>query len=106
MPGAPSGSGTAEVADLVGPVFVRGLLSNTLVQVLCAHHPDAQVRDRGAYLRVLVPRRCQLLRAAVEARLGRAFVLPADLEEVMPSFQGTLSMSDDEAVWSAGGQTR
>jgi hypothetical protein len=45
------------------------------------------------------------LRADVERRLGRAFSLPADLEEVMPSFKGALSMTDDQAVWqSAGGR--
>jgi hypothetical protein len=87
---------------LVGPVLIRGPVSDVLIEAIRARHPDAQVHDRGAYLRVQVRGVCRLLRADVEARLGRAFVLPADLEEVMPSCQGSLIISDDEVIWQAG----
>ena len=59
-----------------------------------------QVIDRGAYLRVLVKDRCRLTRAAVERHLGESFSLPGDLEEVMVSFTGTLSISPEEAFWT------
>jgi hypothetical protein len=86
---------------LVGPVFVRGAVADVLIAVIRARHPDTQVQDRGAYLRVQVPGLCQLARADVEARLGRPFVLPADLEEVMPSCQGSLTITDDQVIWQA-----
>lgn len=86
----------------VGPVFIRGPLAEVLIAVIRARHPDAQVIDRGAYLRVEVPGRCHLVRAEVEARLGRVLALPADLEEVMPSFKGALAITDDEVIWQVG----
>jgi hypothetical protein len=85
----------------VGPVFLRGPVSDVLIAAIRAQHPDAEVSDRGAYLRVRVPGRCQLVRAEVERRLGRAFALPADLEEVMPSFAGALSITADQVIWLA-----
>ena len=60
------------------------------------------VIDRGAYLRVLVPGCCRLSRSAAEAELGGRFSLPADLEEVMPSFKGRLVITEHEAIWQAG----
>jgi hypothetical protein len=85
----------------VGPVFTRGPLTDILIAAILGQHQDVEVIDRGAYLRVLVPGRCRLLRADVERRLGRPFVLPADLEEVMPAFKGTMSILDDEVIWQA-----
>jgi hypothetical protein len=82
-------------------VFLRGPVTDVLIAAICARHADAQITDRGAYLRVQVPGRCQLLRADVETRLGRGFALPGDLEEVMPSFQGSMTIGDDQVVWQA-----
>jgi hypothetical protein len=87
---------------LVGPVLVRGAVADALIAIIRARHPDAQVHDRGAYLRVQVRGLCQLGRTDVEARLGRPFVLPADLEEVMPSCQGSLTITEDQVIWQAG----
>lgn len=89
-------------AEPVGPVLIQGPLADALVDAIRSAHPDAQVIDRDAYLRVLVPGVCRLNRAAVEARLGTSFHLPGDLEEVMPSFRGRLSISEEEAIWHAG----
>ena len=88
-----------QMSSAVGPVLTRVPLAEVLIAVIRAHHPDAVVIDRGAYLRVQVPGRCQLRRIDVEALLGRGFALPADLEEVMPSFAGSLSITDDEVLW-------
>jgi toluene monooxygenase system protein D len=88
--------------DGVGPVFTRGRVCDHLVALIRARHPDARFVDRGAYVRVLVPRECRLQRAEIEQSLGRGFALPADLEEVMASWKGTLRIADDEVVWSAG----
>ena len=66
---------------------------------------DVRVLDRGAYLRVLCPRRCVVTRAAIEARTGAPFRLPGDLELVMSSFKGRFSVSDDEARWELTAST-
>jgi hypothetical protein len=84
-----------------GPVLTRGPTSEALVGLIRSLHPGARLVDRGAYLRVLVPGGCRLSRADIEGRLGRPFRLPADLEELMPSWKGTLAMSDDEVSWGA-----
>jgi toluene monooxygenase system protein D len=83
----------------VGPVITRGPRADALVGAIRELNPAAEVIDRGAYLRVLVPGRCRLTRQAVERRLGEPFALPADLEEVMPSFVGQLRVDGEEAVW-------
>jgi hypothetical protein len=89
----------------VGPVLIRGPVADALVSAIRSVHPDAQIIDRDAYLRVLVPGCCRLSRSAVEARLGQSFHLPADLEEVMPSFKGRLSINEEEAIWQGRGET-
>jgi hypothetical protein len=61
-----------------------------------------RVEDRGAYLRVLVPRRCIVTRSAIERAMGETFRLPVDLESLMPAFKGTLRMDDEHAEWSFG----
>ncbi len=60
-----------------------------------------EVVDRGSYLRVWCPRRCRVTRAALERHRGAPFKLPVDLESVMSSFKGRLSMSEEEACWDA-----
>jgi toluene monooxygenase system protein D len=84
----------------VGPVLARGPRSDALVAAIRELNREVEVIDRGAYLRVLVRGRCRLTRAAVERHLEGGFRLPADLEEVMVSFAGTLAISSEEAVWT------
>jgi hypothetical protein len=98
----PSTPLTAPPAESVGPVLIRGPVADALVRAIQQANRDVQVIDRGAYLRVLVPGCCRLARADAEAQLGQSFHLPADLEEVMPSFKGRLFLSEDEAIWRAG----
>jgi hypothetical protein len=83
-------------------VLEAGPVGSVLAAAIRERHPDAEIEDRGSYLRVLVPRRCVLAREAVERLLGRDFRLPGDLELVMPAFKGDFSVSDDEAVWEVG----
>jgi toluene monooxygenase system protein D len=94
--------GNTEKRDWVGPVLAAGPLAEAVVAAIREVHPEAEVVDRGAYLRVQVPGRCRLLRAAVERRTGEPFRLPSDLESVMSSFKGRLSVSEDEATWELG----
>lgn len=88
-------------AGSVGPVLEAGPVAAAIVEVLRAAHPDLTVEDRGSYLRVAVPGRCRLNRAALEQRLGRPFHLPGDLEAVMPSFKGRLAIGADDVTWEA-----
>jgi len=85
----------------VGPVLESGETANAVVAAIRAHNRDVVVTDRGAYLRVAVPRRCLLDRLTVERVLGRPFRLPGDLELVMPAFAGYLRIERDRALWEA-----
>ena len=96
----------ADPRPWVGPVLRVGLLSDVIVNVLCRSHPETRVVDRGSYLRVLAPHRCELGRAEVERELGAPFVLPGDLEKIMPSVPGALSWTAERAVWTAHAERR
>jgi nitrite reductase/ring-hydroxylating ferredoxin subunit len=85
--------------DDVGPVLQAGPLGSAVIEAIRALNVDARVIDRGAYLRVLCPRRCVVTRAAIEARTGAPFRLPGDLELVMSSFRGRFAVSEDDARW-------
>ncbi len=93
-------SSTVVIAGHVGPVLEAGETAQAVVDAIMAENPGAQLIDRGSYWRVLVRGRCTVTRRAIEARLGRPFVLPGDLERVMPSFKGKLVMGDDQVVWT------
>ena len=97
QPGAPAPVGET---DHVGPVLEGdGQVVEAIIAAIREAHPDARVLDRGGYLRVLVPHRCVVRRAAVERALGRPFRLPGDLELVMPSFKGAIDVSQDQVIW-------
>jgi toluene monooxygenase system protein D len=89
-------------AGEVGPVLLAGRVADAVVEALRARNAGARVSPRGSYVRVSVPGRCLLDRAAVERALGEPFRLPQDLERVMPSFRGRLVMTEDVAAWEAG----
>jgi hypothetical protein len=92
---------TASTFDCVGPVLeADGEVSDAIVAAIREANPDVTVLDRGSYVRVLVPNRCVVRRAAIERALGRSFRLPGDLELVMPAFKGAIVISDDEVVWA------
>ena len=92
-------AGTRTV-DAVGPVLETSEVGRAIAGAIQKRHASAQVVDRGAYLRVFVPGRCVVRTADVEELLGRPLDLPGDLERVMPSFKGTLTIHDDEVVWA------
>lgn len=89
----------ALVRDRVGPVLQAGPGAQAVICAIEALNADVELLDRGAYVRVLVPRRCLVTRVAIEARLGRPFRLPRDLEAIMSSFKGRFRVSADEACW-------
>lgn len=86
----------------VGPVFDAGKTAEALIVAIREVNANVTVVDRGSYVRVLVPGCCVLTRAAAERALGAPFRFPADLEIVMPSFRGALTIRPEEAVWAWG----
>lgn len=90
---------TGAMPDGVGPVVEANDLGRAIAKAIAHAHRDAVVIDRDAYLRVLVPKRCAIERAAIEAILGRTISLPSDLEMVMTSFAGAVTITADAIVW-------
>ncbi|HTQ07829.1 MAG TPA: MmoB/DmpM family protein [Polyangiaceae bacterium] len=86
-------------APRVGPVLEASETGRAVAAAILESNTEATLEDRGAYLRVSVPRRCAVTRLEIEAKLGRAFVLPGDLELVMPAFQGLLRVGEDGVEW-------
>lgn len=74
-------------------------LGRAVLAALQELNPTAEVIDRGTYLRVNAPPPCVLTRAAVEQITGQPFLLPGDLEQVMPSFRGFLALGADRVEW-------
>jgi hypothetical protein len=96
---------TAEVAesyDRVGPVLQAGTVADAIVAAIKDMNQDVLVLDRGAYVRVLVPKICVVNRSAIEKHLGRPFRFPGELETVMSAFKGFLQLNQDDAAWRVG----
>jgi toluene monooxygenase system protein D len=87
------------IAHAVGPVLEASELGLAVLRAIQSLNRDVEVVDRGSYLRVHAARRCVVTRQAIEAVLGRPFLLPGDLELTMPSFRGRLMIDADQAVW-------
>jgi len=89
----------SEIYDRVGPVLQSGPVANAIIAAIKDLNEDVMVVDRGAYVRVLVPRCCVLTRSAIEKHLGRSFRFPGELEIVMSGFKGSLQLNQDDAGW-------
>jgi hypothetical protein len=88
----------------VGPILHAVPRADAVVAAIREENPDVRVVDRGAYLRVLAPRRCHVTRAALERHTGGAFELPGDLEALMSSFKGRFEVSEGSATWWSPGE--
>jgi toluene monooxygenase system protein D len=88
-----------ESYDSVGPVLQSGALTSAIIAAIKDLNQDVMVVDRGAYVRVLVPRCCVVTRSAIEKHLGRSFRFPGELETVMSAFKGTLELNQNDAAW-------
>lgn len=93
----------AREAPRVGPVLAAGPVADAIVAAIRRLNAEVAVKSRGAYVRVLVPGRCVVSRAAIEEALGRPFRLPGDLERAMPAFKGRLRVTGDQAEWALAG---
>ena len=87
------------IYDRVGPVLQAGPVANAIIAAIEELNQDVMVVDRGAYVRVLVPRCCLVTRMAIEKHLGRSFRFPGELETVMSAFKGSLQLNQDDAAW-------
>lgn len=96
----------SDLYDRVGPVLQTGAIGAAIVAAIRDLNSDVMVVDRGAYLRVMVPQRCFVTRAAIEKHLGRTFRFPGELETVMSAFKGALKVGQEEAVWQFSGTGR
>ena len=92
-------SAAASHADHVGPVLEASEPGRAVLAAILQLNQHVEVMDRGAYLRVLVPGGCVVTRRAIEDALGKSFVLPGDLEAVMPAFKGFMRMNDEQVEW-------
>ena len=88
-----------EIYDRVGPVLQSGPVAHAIIAAIKDLNQDVMVVDRGAYVRVLVPRCCVVTRSAIEKYLGRSFRFPGELETVMSAFKGSLQLNQDDAAW-------
>jgi toluene monooxygenase system protein D len=88
-----------ETYDRVGPVLQSGSVANAIIAAINDLNQDVMVVDRGAYVRVLVPRCCVVTRSAIEKHLGRSFRFPGELETLMSAFKGSLQLNQDDATW-------
>jgi len=86
--------------DHVGPVLEASDDARAVVAAIRQSNVGVVVENRGSYLRVLVPGRCEVTSRTIESVLGRPFRLPGDLEAMMPSFKGRLTVTEDKAVWA------
>lgn len=86
----------------VGPILQKNDVAAAVIEAIRGLNADVRVMDRGSYWRVLVQHRCVVTQAAIEAALGRPFLLPTDLESCMPSFSGRFSVSSERASWDTG----
>ncbi len=88
-----------EIYDRVGPVLQSGAVATAIIAAIKDLNEDVMVVDRGAYVRVLVPRCCVVTRSAIENHLGRSFRFPGELETVMSAFKGSLELNQNDAAW-------
>jgi toluene monooxygenase system protein D len=86
----------------VGPVLLAGRVAEAVVAAIRKQNVGVRVSSRGSYVRVAVTGHCEVHGHVVEQILGERFRLVHDLERVMPSFRGRLSLSEDVASWDAG----
>lgn len=89
--------------ECVGPVLQAGPDADAVIAAIQKLNAGVLLVDRGAYIRVLVPHRCVVTRKAIEEQTGAGFRMPGDLEAIMPSFKGSLTISEDEAKWQFRG---
>ena len=83
----------------VGPVISDSRVADAVIRAIATDNGQEPVlEDRGAYVRIQLPKVCRLTQASLDEELGEEFPL-AGFESVMPSFAGRIKVTEDEIVW-------
>lgn len=89
----------AAIETGVGPVVQVTALGRAVVEAIEAHNEGVVTDDAGAYIRVWSPNKCVVTKGQVEEVLGRDIRWPGELEVILSSFSGKVSMTDAGAAW-------
>ena len=82
---------------VVGPIIQAGEMAEAVLEAARLDNEGSKVNvvDRGSYIRIQLESECILRRETIEKSLGRPFRM-ADLELVMPGFEGRIDTSTEQ----------
>ena len=82
---------------VVGPIIQAGEIAEAIIEAAGIDNEGSKVNivDRGSYIRIQLESECILRRETIESSLGRPFRM-ADLELVMPGFEGRIDTSTEQ----------
>ena len=80
-----------------GPIIQAGEIAEAIIEAAGIDNEGSKVNivDRGSYIRIQLESECILRRETIENSLGRPFRM-ADLELVMPGFEGRIDTSTEQ----------
>ena len=83
--------------NIVGPIIQAGEMAEAIIEAAGIDNKGSKVNvvDRGSYIRIQLESECILRRETIENSLGRPFRM-ADLELVMPGFEGRIDTSTEQ----------
>ena len=83
--------------NVVGPIIQAGEMAEAIIEAAGIDNKGSKVNvvDRGSYIRIQLESECILRRETIENSLGRPFRM-ADLELVMPGFEGRIDTSTEQ----------
>lgn len=93
-----------EKGPLVGPTVQSSAMGQAVVTAISEQNSDVRVLDRGSYLRVEAPSPCRLSRPFLERHWDRAIEFPGDIELILSSFKGRMTLNADQITWNALGE--
>ena len=82
---------------VVGPIIQAGEIAEAIIEAAGIDNEGSKVNivDRGSYIRIQLESECILRRETIENSLGHPFRM-ADLEIVMPGFEGRIDTSTEQ----------
>lgn len=87
------------VCERVGPILFATPEALAVIASIRENYPQIRVTQRGSYWRIESRQDLHITKQGIEKYLGAAFVLPGDLEKIMPSFAGKFSVTEKDAEW-------
>ena len=82
---------------VVGPIIEAGEMAEAIIEAAGIDNEGSKVNivDRGSYIRIQLESECILRRETIENSIGRPIRM-ADLELVMPGFEGRIDTSTEQ----------